>query len=123
MRNISFMLTTPQFLDRSKTVTRRNGWRFLKIDERLQGVEKSQGLGKGGKIKRLGVIKVIDLRPEPLSHMLDDLEYGREECVREGFSEMSPNQFVAMFLKSHRGVTVETELSRIVFGYEEGGNA
>lgn len=30
MRNMSFALTTPQILNRSKTVTRRAGWSFLK---------------------------------------------------------------------------------------------
>lgn len=30
MRNISFALTTPQFLAGNKTVTRRMGWKFLK---------------------------------------------------------------------------------------------
>lgn len=117
MRNISFMLTTPQFIDRSKDVTRRNGWRFLKIGEQLCGVEKSQGLGKGGKIKRLGIIRVVAVRPEPLQAMLNDLDYGHEECVREGFPNMSPAEFVAMFCASHHGVGPATNISRIVFAH------
>jgi hypothetical protein len=53
VRNISFMLTTRQVCDRIKTVTRRNGWLFAKPGDLLCAVEKSQGLGKGGKIVRV----------------------------------------------------------------------
>ena len=35
-RNISFALTTPQFLDGSKDVTRRNGWLMLKTGDILR---------------------------------------------------------------------------------------
>lgn len=76
-RNISFMLTTPQFIDGSKDVTRRLGWLFLREGEELMGVEKSQGLGKGGKIKKLGLIRVASVRREPLLEMTANPEYGR----------------------------------------------
>ena len=42
MRNISFMLTTQQFRNRTKTVTRRMGWWNLKPGDILMGVEKRQ---------------------------------------------------------------------------------
>jgi hypothetical protein len=35
MRNMSFFLTTAQFLDGTKDVTRRKGWRFLKPGDRF----------------------------------------------------------------------------------------
>lgn len=120
-RNISFMLTTAQFLDRSKDVTRRNGWAFLKAGDILCGVEKSQGLGKGGKVKRLGMIRVKDARPEPLRRMTDDEAYGRQECIREGFppphEKSDPKEFVQFFCMSHRGVTPDKVITRIEFEY------
>lgn len=119
MRNISFMLTTKQFIAGTKTVTRRNGWTFLKAGDVLCAVEKSQGLGKGGKIKRLGRIRVIDVRREPLRKMTDYPDYGRIECMREGFppphAKSNPAEFVAFFCKSHKGVTPETVITRIEF--------
>lgn len=115
MRNISFMLTVRQFLDGSKDVTRRLGWENVKIGEELCGVEKGQGLRKGEKINRLGTIRVKDARREPLSRMIADPVYGKEECRREGFPDMTPAQFVEFFCRSHKGVDMHTPLTRIQF--------
>lgn len=118
-RNISFALTAPQFLDGSKTVTRRNGWAFLKAGDILCAVEKSQGLKKGEKVKKLGMIRVKDVRREALKRMLDDLNYGFAETTREGFPEPRPfhypDSFVEFFCKSHKGVTPESVITRIEF--------
>lgn len=118
-RNISFALTTPQFLDGSKDVTRRNGWAFLKAGDILCAVEKSQGLGKGGKVKRLGMIRVKNVRREPLRRMMDDLDYGFAETTREGFPDPGPKHwpsvFVEFFCNSHKGVTADTPITRIEF--------
>lgn len=124
MRNISFMLTTKQFLDGSKDVTRRNGWLFLDDDgELLCAVEKSQGLGKGGKIKRLGIIVTASVRREPLSRMIDEPAYGRAECRREGFPDFSPEQFVAFYCAGNRGTKSTAIITRIEFKRVEGGGA
>lgn len=118
-RNISFALTTPQFSDGSKDVTRRMGWADLRPGEILCAVEKSQGLGKGGKIKRLGKIRVTDVRREPLRRMTDDLGYGFSETTREGFPEGDPrhypSEFVKFFCGSHKGCTPESTVTRIEF--------
>jgi hypothetical protein len=116
-RNISFMLTTQQIRERTKTVTRRNGWTFLKAGDVLCAVEKSQGLGKGGKIKRLCLIRVKNVKCEPLRSMIDDLDYGFEECEREGFPDVGPNEFVAMFCRSHKKTTADSIITRIEFEY------
>lgn len=115
MRNMSFMLTTKQFLDGSKDVTRRMGWLFLKPGDVVMGVEKSQGLGKGGKIKKLGAIRIKDVEREPLELMTDWLDYGFEECRREGFPDMTPAEFVEMFCKSHKGCKADEPVTRIEF--------
>ena len=46
-RNISFSMTTPQFLDGSKDVTRRMGWNRLRASDTLRAVKKAMGLKKG----------------------------------------------------------------------------
>jgi hypothetical protein len=43
MRIISFALTVPQVLDRTKDQTRRLGWRQAKPGMRLRGVKKAMG--------------------------------------------------------------------------------
>ena len=113
MRNISFMHTTQQFKTRTKTVTRRTGWRTLKAGDELCAVEKRQGLERGEKVVRLGHIKVTDVRREPLRRMLDDLDYGLAETTREGFPSgdplHSPSEFVEFFCRTHKGCTPHSE--------------
>jgi hypothetical protein len=117
-RIISFALTTDQFRDRSKTVTRRLGWRSLRAGTPLTTVVQSQGLKKGQKVTRLGLIRVIDVRREPLNRMCLDLEYGREECTREGFPELSPAGFVSAFCLGHN-CKPDAMITRIEYGYVE----
>lgn len=122
-RNISFMLTTPQFIDGSKDVTRRLGWTFLRPGDLLMGVEKSQGLGKGGKIKRLGLIEVVSMRREPLSAMVDDLVYGYRETAREGFpvgtAYSDPFKFIQWFGEGHRIASPHEIVTRIEFKHAD----
>ena len=96
MRQISFALTTKQFRNRTKSVTRRAGWEFLRAGDRLQGIEKGQGLRKGEHPVKLGVIEVTDVRRERLE------DIAPSDVVFEGFPEMSVREFVEMFAASHR---------------------
>lgn len=115
-RNISFAITTEQFLNRTKDVTRRLGWKFLNPGDLLMGCKKCMGFKKGEKIERLGLIQVVSVRREDLSDLTFDPIYGRQEMVREGFPNMSPNEFIAMFSK-HNKCGQHTEITRIEFGY------
>lgn len=121
MRNISFMLTQQQILERTKTVTRRVGWEKLKAGELLRGVEKCMGLKPGERVTPLATIKILSVRREPLSAMTADFKYGSEECVKEGFGEHPtlrlPNGFVEFFCGSHRGCMPDTVVTRIEFEY------
>lgn len=110
MRNMSFMLTTDQIRDRSKTVTRRLGWRNLKVGERLQACEKCQGRRSGEPLVKLAVIEVVSVRPEPLWDM------AKEDCAAEGFPGLSPDEFVSMFCV-HMGCDAGETVNRIEFKY------
>ena len=110
---MSFALTTAQVLDRSKTVTRRDGWRNLKAGELIQAVEKGMGLKPGEKVRRLAVLRVRSVRREPL------WKINTHDCRREGFPELNPEQFVEMFCRSHIGCTPSTVVTRIEFDYVE----
>ena len=108
MRNISFALTEPQLLNRTKTVTRRVGWRTLEAGTDLQAVRKGMGLKKGQRAHRLGVIRVTDVRRERLDAITAD------DCAREGFPELTPTEFVAMFCRE-MSCKPETMVGRIEF--------
>lgn len=111
-RNMSFALTTPQFLDRSKTVTRRFGWRFLKPGDIVCGVRKAMGLKPGEKIQRLGLIEIVSVRVEPLDAITG------ADCVREGFPQWAdaPERFVDMLVE-HYGCARNAPINRIEFAY------
>jgi hypothetical protein len=104
MRNMSFMLTTEQIRQRTKTVTRRVGWTFLKPGDLIRAVEKCQGLKKGEKMRELTILRVEHVSRELLSQIMDGISpsYGDIEVAREGFPEMTPAQFVEMFCATHR---------------------
>lgn len=111
-RNMSFSMTTRQFQNRSKTVTRRMGWKFLKPGDIVCGVEKAMGMKKGEKIKRLGYIRILSVRTEPL-HAITP-----EDCIAEGFPEKSPGYFVKMIC-DHYGCNQWHPVQRIEFEYIE----
>jgi len=115
-RNQSFMLTKKQYRDQTKNVTRRNGWAFAKVGDIVNGCEKCQGLKKGEKIVKMGQHRFVDLRWEPLRQMIDNPEYGKNEVVREGFPNMTPQEFVDMYCE-HNKCTPETMVHRMKFEY------
>ena len=132
-RNISFFLTTEPIRNRTKTVTRRLGWKNVKRGEILNACVKCQGLKPGEKIEKLCKIRVTDARPEPLNFMesQDDLvrdlmevwndvdypkDYGDTEAVKEGFPNMTGAEFVGMFCENMK-CQPETKVTRIEFEY------
>ncbi|MCG2758957.1 MAG: hypothetical protein L6263_11055 [Desulfobacteraceae bacterium] len=90
-RNMSFMLTTDQVRNKTKTVTRRTGWSFLKSGDIVNAVEKGMGLKKGEKVKRICQIRIKSIYSEALFRIT------KEECIKEGFPEMLPDDFIDMF--------------------------
>jgi len=111
-RNMSFALTTAQFMSKQKTVTRRLGWGFLKAGALVCGVKKVRGLKKGEKITRLGLIKILSVRQEPLNAI------SQADVAKEGFPDLTPAQFIAFFCSYHNGVAADTLVNRIEFKHE-----
>jgi len=110
---MSFIATKKQIYKKEKTVTRRLGWKSLKIGNMLWAVEQCQGVGKGNKVKRIWYILVLDTRWEPLKNIT------QADCIKEGFPELSPSQFVDMFcqLNKAKKCTPDTLVNRIEFCY------
>jgi hypothetical protein len=124
MRNMSFALTTAQIRNRTKTVTRRIGWTFLKPGDRLRAVVQCQGLKKGEHVEELALLRVESVRVEPLRALLTDLDYGIAEVRREGFAGpplySSPLAFVEFFQNTHRAKArpgLDAPVTRIAFSY------
>jgi hypothetical protein len=107
--------TQQQVRNRTKTVTRREGWSDLKPGEEFWMVEKAQGLKKGEKIKRIALCRCKSNWPEPLNWMLF-FAYGLKEARLEGFPEMTGAQFVEMFCR-HMGGEPDQVVNRIAFEY------
>lgn len=114
MRLISFKLTTDQIRQRTKTVTRRVGWRNLKAGDVLMGVVTCMGLKKGEAVEKLGAIRVVDVRREPLAAIIDE----PGGAAREGFPELTEAEFVAMFCR-HMKCDPSIEVTRIEFAYTD----
>ena len=108
MRRMSFALTKAQLLDSSKTVTRRFGWKALRPGDELLAVSKCMGFRKGEKPDVYGVVRVVSVRRERLDAITPD------DVKREGFPQMTPAEFVAMFCR-HMGCEPDAEVTRIEF--------
>lgn len=115
MRHISFALTTGQFRLRVKFVTRRLAWLKARPGDVLMGVVKSQGLKKGEKVERLGPIEVVSARRE----RLDAID--QADVIAEGFPDLTPAEFVAMFCGHNRKATPATIVTRIEYRYLDEG--
>lgn len=108
MKLISFAMTTEAFLAGRKTVTRRIGWKGVRPGDQLMAVEKSRGLKKGEKVRRLGVIQVLSVRREPLAAITS------ADVVREGFGATPPEVFIRMFGEATRCSSAD-QVTRIEF--------
>lgn len=118
MRNMSFSMTTQQFEERTKTVTRRAGWMKLKPGDVVMGVVKAMGLKKGEKVQKLHPFRVKSNTIEPLTAIRNY----PNDCELEGFPEMTPDEFIEMFCK-HNQVKPDRIISRIEFDHLEGGGS
>lgn len=112
MRNMSFLATERQILARSKTVTRRVGWRDAELGEIVQPIYKGQGLKKGERVRRLGgPIRFVSVRREQLLHMR------ASDLAREGFPDMPLDEFVGMFQRLNNLRNPRVRITRIEFEY------
>jgi hypothetical protein len=93
---MSFAITKRQFLDGTKTQTRRLGWASLRVGELFMGVEKAMGLKSGERQVEYGVRRVV----RKWSERLDAIT--QADVVAEGFPDMTPAQFVELFCKVNK---------------------
>jgi hypothetical protein len=109
-RNMSFFYTQQQIRDRTKTVTRRLGWLFVRSGDTINACVKCQGLKPGKKVERMCQIHVLSAHREPLNAITP------EDVVAEGFPDMTPAEFVAMFRRNMH-CSEDEPVTRIEFEY------
>lgn len=112
MRNMAFAYTTAQVRNRAKTVTRRDGWAFLKPGDLVQAVDRCMGLKKGETMEKLAVIRIKSVTTEPLAAIM---EYP-DDAAREGYPKLSAQDFAALYC-AHTGARLSTVVQRIEFEY------
>lgn len=110
-------LTTAAVVERRKTVTRRLGWRHLLVGEQLCLVRKAMGRrrpdGTVEPLERLAVVTVESVLDVVLGMITP------ADVEREGFTGWTPEQFVAMFVASHKGAHEASVVKRISWTYDE----
>jgi hypothetical protein len=119
MRRMSFSHAASEVRGRMKTVTRRLGWRFLKPNDLIQAVDKARGPRSREPARLLAILRVRDVRIEPLARLIENACYAEDELPREGHPCWSKDDFIARFLRRHHLTTPEIDVTRIEFEYVE----
>lgn len=88
--------TEAQVRDRSKTETRRLGWRFLEPGARLTLCPKVRGRRPGEELERLVEVEVTAVEQQRL------WEISQEDVIAEGFPDWTPEQFVEFFCETFK---------------------
>jgi len=112
-RLMSVALTTPQVRSRSKTVTRRDGWKFLEPGDRVTLCPKVMGFRRGEHPERIVDVEIISVRRERLDTIT------ASDVAAEGFPGHTPGWFVKFFCDSHKGCGPGSEITRIEWRYLE----
>jgi hypothetical protein len=116
MRHMSFFETQIQVRNKTKTVTRRMGWEFLKQGDLLLPVNKGQGLKPGEHPVILQCpIRIIHNDREPLWM----IEGHPDDLKKEGFPALTEEQFIIMFCRINKAKKCKptSYVNRIEFEY------
>jgi hypothetical protein len=113
-RLMSVSYTETAVRERRKTVTRRLGWRFLKVGDHLTLCRKVMGRKAGEPLERIAEVEVVSVRRE----RLDDI--GPGDIIREGFAtaagyDADRSRFIDLF--EDFGAGPAAEVTRIEWRY------
>jgi hypothetical protein len=107
---MSVALTTQAVRDRVKTQTRRDGWLRLRAGDQLALCPKYRGVRRADR-ELITIVDVRSVSREPLQAIT------AADVLAEGFPTLTPAEFVDFFVSTHRGVTPETDITRIEWAY------
>lgn len=103
--------------ERRKTVTRRLGWRFLKVGDQLTLCQKVMGRRAGEPLVRLAEVEVVDVRREPLNAITDaDVEREGVDATLEVAGRTEAEAWASWFAWTI-GCSVDDEVTRIEWRY------
>lgn len=125
-RLMAVSLTEASVMDRTKTVTRRLGWRHLRPGDRLTLCRKVMGRrradGTVEPLVRLAEVEVVDVRRDKLWAITDD-EIAREAVLDQPWVEVyvdsgqpTPQAWVWWYCEQF-GVQPDAEVTRIEWRY------
>ena len=108
-------------------VTRRRiPVRARKVGQHIRAVEKMQGLKKGDHQVVWGEIRIVSLEHEPLGDIITRPYRNStlSECTREGFPELTPEEFVAMVIGHYgrKNMDEDTMIERVQYVHVKPGN-
>lgn len=110
-RLMSVAMTTDAVRDRTKTVTRRAGWKFLKPGDRLTLCAKVQGRKPGEPLVKLALVEVVSVRREHLGAIT------QEDVAREGFPGMDRLDFIQRFFIDAQDIHPGDDVTRVEWRY------
>lgn len=117
-RLMSVSLTEQAVRDRTKTVTRRLGWEFLKPGDRLTLVRKAMGRkrrdGTVEPLVKICDVEIVSVARVVLAAILPS------DLTREGFPDWTPGDFIEFFCTTHKGCQPDTIVTRIEWKYLDG---
>jgi hypothetical protein len=124
-RLLSVALTEQAVIERRKFVTRRLGWRFVRVGDHLTLVRKSMGRrrrdGTVEPLVRLGEVRVVSVRREPLNAItVEDVRAEGFGSWVDEFGAYATNRFVGFFC-GHMNCDHDTEITRIEWEYLSDG--
>ena len=107
---MSFAMTTEALVNKTKSVTRRTGWENAKAGDIVVGCHKTMGFAKGECPRRLAIIQIKSVNRERLI----DIHRYPGETAREGFPDLTADQFIEMLAK-HYGANETIPVTRLEF--------
>lgn len=119
-RLMSVAFTEQAVRNRTKTVTRRKGWTFVKPGDRLILCRKVMGRKKGEPLVRIAEVEVTAACREHLSNLTEFPAYGVSEMHREGFPGMDPGRFILDYFVDAQGIDPDDLVTRIEWRYLDG---
>lgn len=103
---------------RAQTVTRRIGIDALKEGDLIDAVSDMWMLNHPGRIVPIARLLVVSVRDEPLSRLLDDSAYAKDEMIKSSYPPgASLRAVIADFISRHRNMTLSSRVTRIEFSY------
>ncbi len=109
-RLMSVSMTEAAVRARTKTVTRRKGWAYVRPGERITLCRKVMGR-RGEPLVRIVDVRVVSVRREPLERV------DAADVAREGFPGMSPAEFISTFFVDAQGIAPTDLVTRIEWVY------